>query len=49
MLEETEQHLAGETSVEEVRFILFGEPTYRIFEEVQDAGRIRAQLAKLDL
>ncbi len=48
MLEETEQHLAGETSVEEVRFILFGEPTYRIFEEVQDAGRIRAQLAKLE-
>jgi O-acetyl-ADP-ribose deacetylase (regulator of RNase III) len=47
MLEETEKHLAGETSLEEVRFVLFGEPTYRIFEQVQDAGRIRAQMAKL--
>jgi O-acetyl-ADP-ribose deacetylase (regulator of RNase III) len=47
MLEETEKHLAGETSLEEVRFVLFGEPTYRIFEQVQDAGRIRAQMARL--
>ena len=47
MLEETQLHLAGETSLEEVRFVLFGEPAYRIFEEVRDAERIRAQMAKL--
>ncbi len=48
MLEEAERQLAQETSLAEVRFILFGEPTYRIFEQVHDAGRIHAQLAKLD-
>ncbi len=47
MLEETETHLAAETSLEEVRFVLFGEPSYRIFEEVRDSERIRAQMAKL--
>lgn len=45
MLEETERHLAGQTSLEEVRFVLFGEPAYRIFEQVHDAARIR-QVAK---
>ena len=48
MLEEAERQLAQETSLDEVRFILFGEPTYRMFEQVLDAGRIRAQLAKLE-
>ncbi len=48
MLEESERQLAEGSSLEEVRFVLFGEPTYRIFEQVHDAGRIRAQMAKLD-
>ena len=47
MLEEVERHVAGETTLEEVRFVLFGEPAYRMFEHVQDATLIRAQLAKL--
>ena len=47
MLEEARQHLDGETSVEDIRFVLFGEPAYRVFEDVDDAGRILAQMAKL--
>ncbi len=37
LLEEAERHLAGDTSLEEVRFVLFGEQAYRVFESVQDA------------
>jgi len=47
MLEETERHGASDTSVEEVRFVLFGEPAYRMFEQVRDAAKIRAGLARL--
>ncbi len=47
MLEEARGHLDGETSVEDIRFVLFGEPAYRVFEDVDDAYRIKAQLAKL--
>ena len=47
MLEETRAHLAGETTLEEVHFVLFGEPTYRVFEMVNDAERVRATLARL--
>lgn len=47
MLEEARQHLDGETSVEDIRFVLFGEPAYRVFEDVDDARRILAQMAKL--
>ncbi len=47
MLEEARQHLDGETSVEDIRFVLFGEPAYRVFEHVDDACRIQAQMAKL--
>jgi O-acetyl-ADP-ribose deacetylase (regulator of RNase III) len=47
LLEEAREHLAGETTLEEVRFVLFGEPTYRIFEMAKDAEAVRAQLAKL--
>jgi O-acetyl-ADP-ribose deacetylase (regulator of RNase III) len=43
LLEETHRHLAGETALEEVRFVLFGEPAYRVFESVQDAIRITEQ------
>jgi O-acetyl-ADP-ribose deacetylase (regulator of RNase III) len=47
MLEEVRAHLAGETSLDEVRFVLFGEPAYRVFEQVNDAERVRAGLARL--
>ena len=46
LLEEARQHLAGDTSLEEVRFVLFGEPAYRVFESVQDAARIVEQAAR---
>jgi len=47
MLEEARRHLEGPTSLAEVRFVLFGEPAYRVFEMVNDAERVRAGLARL--
>jgi O-acetyl-ADP-ribose deacetylase (regulator of RNase III) len=38
---------AGATSLEEVRFVLFGEPAYRVFEMVNDAAKVEAQMARL--
>lgn len=49
LLEEAHRHLEGDTSLEEIRFVLFGEPAYRIFEQVDDAARIEAQLKRLQL
>ncbi len=46
MLDEVEAHVEAETSLEEVRFVLYGEPAYRIFEQVMDGRRIRAQLER---
>ncbi len=47
MLEEARRHLDGETSIEEIRFVLFGEPAFRVFEHVDDARRIQLQMEKL--
>jgi len=47
LLEEARQHLAGETSLEEIRFVLFGEPAYRVFEMVNDAAKVAAQMERL--
>ena len=47
LLEESREHLAGETSVEEIRFVLFGEPSYRIFEQVNDQAKVAEQMARL--
>lgn len=47
LLEEARRHLEGETSLEEVRFVLFGEPALRVFEMVDDAARIAAQMERL--
>jgi O-acetyl-ADP-ribose deacetylase (regulator of RNase III) len=47
MLEEVREHLAGQTTLEEVRFVLLGEPTYRVFEMARDAEAVRAQLERL--
>lgn len=46
-LEEARAHLDGETSLEEIRFVLFGEPAYRVFEMVNDAAKVRAQMDRL--
>ena len=40
-------HLAGETSLECVRFVLFGEPAFRVFEMVNDAAKVAAQMERL--
>jgi O-acetyl-ADP-ribose deacetylase (regulator of RNase III) len=47
LLEEAGAHLQGATSLEEIRFVLFGEPMYRLFEMVHDAARVRAQMERL--
>jgi len=45
--EEARRHLAGETSLEEIRFVLLGEPDYRVFEMVNDAAKVAAQMERL--
>ena len=38
---------AAEILLEEVRFVLFGEPAYRVFEMVNDAAKVAEQMARL--
>ena len=47
LLSEVRAHCAGETSLEEVRFVLFGEPDYRIFEMVNDQEKVEEQMRVL--
>jgi O-acetyl-ADP-ribose deacetylase (regulator of RNase III) len=47
LIAEAREHLAGETSLEEVRFVLFGEPMYRMFEMAHDAAKVAEQMARL--
>jgi O-acetyl-ADP-ribose deacetylase (regulator of RNase III) len=47
LLEEARRHLAEETSLEEIRFTLFGEPAYRVFEGVDDSMRIAESAERL--
>jgi len=48
LLEELEQHGQRQPDAfEEIRLVLFGEPAYRVFEQVRDAARIKAQLARM--
>jgi O-acetyl-ADP-ribose deacetylase (regulator of RNase III) len=47
LLEEARVHLEGETSLEEIRFVLFGEPAYRVFEMAQDAAKVAEQMRRL--
>ncbi len=47
LLEEARAHAAEPTSLEEIRFVLYGEPAYRMFEMVNDSARVAEQLAKL--
>jgi O-acetyl-ADP-ribose deacetylase (regulator of RNase III) len=47
LLAEARAHLAGETSLGEVRFVLLGEPTYRVFEAARDAAKVQEQMERL--
>jgi O-acetyl-ADP-ribose deacetylase (regulator of RNase III) len=47
LIAEAREHLAGDTSLEEVRFVLFGEPMYRLFESAHDAAKVQAQMERL--
>lgn len=52
-LEEARRHAeerdgsGGEAQLEEIRFVLFGEPAYRVFEMVNDAAKVEAQMRRL--
>lgn len=47
LFEEARAQLRGASQLEEIRFVLFGEPMYRIFEMVNDAARVREQMERL--
>jgi O-acetyl-ADP-ribose deacetylase (regulator of RNase III) len=47
LLEEARAHLRGSTGLEEIRFVLFGEPSFRVFEMVQDAAKVAEQMERL--
>ncbi len=47
MLEEAQGFAERDPRLEEIRFVLFGEPAYRLFEDVRDAARIRVQLERM--
>jgi len=47
-LEEARAQLEGESPLEEIRFVLMGEPAYRLFEMVNDAARVAEQMARLE-
>jgi O-acetyl-ADP-ribose deacetylase (regulator of RNase III) len=46
-LEEAREFAKKETSIEEIRFVLFGEPAFRVFEMVNDAAKVEAQMRRL--
>ncbi len=46
-IEEARRHLETDGALDEIRFVLFGELAYRVFEMVDDAGRVQAQMEKL--
>lgn len=46
-LEEARRHLDGDGPLEEIRFVLFGEPAYRVFEMAKDAAAVAAQMERL--
>jgi len=47
LLEEARSHLAGGSSLGEIRFVLYGEPAYRVFEMANDAARVAQQMERL--
>lgn len=47
MLEEARAFADRDPTLEEIRFVLYGEPAYRVFEGVRDARKIREQLERM--
>jgi O-acetyl-ADP-ribose deacetylase (regulator of RNase III) len=47
LLAEAQAHLDQGTTLTEIRFVLFGEPSYRLFEGANDAARVEKQMALL--
>lgn len=47
MLEVARRHLAGESGIAEIRFVLYGEPMYRLFESSNDAAKVAEQMERL--
>jgi O-acetyl-ADP-ribose deacetylase (regulator of RNase III) len=47
LLEEARIAAADPGRIEEIRFVVTGEPAFRVFESVQDAARIAAQMERL--
>ena len=47
LIEEARAHLKGDTTLEEIRFVLFGEPAYRVFEMAHDAAKVAASMELL--
>ena len=46
-LDEARRAAAQPSSLEEIRFVLYGEPAFRVFEMVDDAAKVEAQMRKL--
>jgi len=46
-LEEARRHAEGPTPLELIRFVLYGEPAYRVFEMTNDAAKVAAQMQRL--
>lgn len=47
LIDEARTHWRGESSLTEIRFVLFGEPAYRVFEMVYDSVKVMEQMQKL--
>ena len=47
LLDEARRYCEETGQLEEIRFVLFGEPSFRIFEMVNDAAKVEAQMRKL--
>jgi O-acetyl-ADP-ribose deacetylase (regulator of RNase III) len=47
LIEEARAHLEGESSLQEIRFVLLGEPMYRVFESAKDAVAVRLQMERM--
>ena len=46
-LDEARAHMNGVDPLEEIRFVLLGEPAYRVFEMANDAAKVQAQMERL--
>jgi O-acetyl-ADP-ribose deacetylase (regulator of RNase III) len=46
-LEEARAYTGDGTSLEEIRFVLYGEPAFRLFEMVNDAAKVAVQMERL--